>query len=88
MIAGRCSRTTISPDDRADAEPGDSDRRGAAGDAERPGHRGRRDDRAEADQSRRSARLMPPVSIRIACAIATSASGNQLWANFDDAADA
>ena len=29
------------------------------------------------------ARLMPPVSIRIACAIETSASGNQLWANFE-----
>jgi hypothetical protein len=27
------------------------------------------------------ARLMPPVSIRIAWAMATSASGNQLWVN-------
>ena len=29
------------------------------------------------------ARLMPPVIIRIACAIATRASGNQLWVNLE-----
>ena len=57
------------------------DRQEAAGDAERPGHRRCRDHRPRLTVAP-IARLMPPVSMRMACAIATSASGNQLWVNF------
>ena len=69
--------------ERADAEPGDSNR----GDAARHTPSGPAMVVAAITAPRLTsapiARLMPPVSIRIACAMETSASGNQLWANLE-----
>ena len=82
MIAGRCSRTTMRPEMAPMARP-------AATTAAMPPATPSAPVMVVAAITAPRltvapiARLMPPVSMRIACAIETSASGNQLWANFE-----